>query len=48
MKYVDEFREAGVIRKAAEEIRRLADPQRHYRFMEVCAAGTHTPSTVLD
>ena len=27
MKYVDEFREAGVISKAAEEIRRLADPR---------------------
>ncbi|MGH9619560.1 MAG: hydrogenase formation protein HypD [Bryobacteraceae bacterium] len=41
MKYVDEFREAGAIRKAAEEIRRLADPKRHYRFMEVCGGHTH-------
>ena len=41
MKYVDEFREAGVIHKAAEEIRRLADPHRHYRFMEVCGGHTH-------
>lgn len=41
MKYVDEFRDAGVIRKAAEEIRRLADPGRHYRFMEVCGGHTH-------
>src|SRR5437763_7410846 len=41
MKYVDEFRDAGVISKAAEEIRRLADPQRHYRFMEVCGGHTH-------
>jgi hydrogenase expression/formation protein HypD len=41
MKYVDEFREAGVIKKAAEEIRRLADPRRHYRFMEVCGGHTH-------
>lgn len=41
MKYVDEFREAGVIGKAAEEIRRLADSQRHYRFMEVCGGHTH-------
>ncbi|MGH6679119.1 MAG: hydrogenase formation protein HypD [Bradyrhizobium sp.] len=41
MKYVDEFREAGVIGKAAEEIRRLADPKRHYRFMEVCGGHTH-------
>lgn len=41
MKYVDEFRDAGVIGKAAEEIRRLADSQRHYRFMEVCGGHTH-------
>jgi hydrogenase expression/formation protein HypD len=41
MKYVDEFREAGVIGKAAEEIRRLADPGRQYRFMEVCGGHTH-------
>ncbi len=41
MKYVDEFREAGVINKAAEEIRRLANPSRHYRFMEVCGGHTH-------
>lgn len=41
MKYVDEFREAGVIGKAAEEIRRLADPKRRYRFMEVCGGHTH-------
>lgn len=41
MKYVDEFRSAGVINRAADEIRRLADPQRHYRFMEVCGGHTH-------
>jgi hydrogenase expression/formation protein HypD len=41
MKFVDEFREAGVINKAAHEIRRLADPQHHYRFMEVCGGHTH-------
>jgi hydrogenase expression/formation protein HypD len=41
MKYVDEFREPGVIAKAGEEIRRLADPKRHYRFMEVCGGHTH-------
>jgi hydrogenase expression/formation protein HypD len=41
MKYVDEFREAGAIRGAAEEIRRLADPERRYRFMEVCGGHTH-------
>lgn len=41
MKFVDEFRDAAVITKAAEEIRRLADPGRHYRFMEVCGGHTH-------
>jgi len=41
MKFVDEFREPGVIRKASEEIARLADPARHYRFMEVCGGHTH-------
>ena len=41
MKYVDEFRRPELIRKAAGEIRRLADPQRHYRLMEVCGGHTH-------
>jgi len=41
MKFVDEFRDAAVIGKAVEEIRRLADPARHYRFMEVCGGHTH-------
>lgn len=41
MKFVDEFRQPEVISKAAEEIRRLADPNRHYRFMEVCGGHTH-------
>jgi hydrogenase expression/formation protein HypD len=41
MKFVDEFREPGVIGKATEEILRLADPARHYRFMEVCGGHTH-------
>ena len=41
MKFVDEFREPEVINKAAEEIRRLADPNRHYRIMEVCGGHTH-------
>jgi hydrogenase expression/formation protein HypD len=41
MKYVDEFRKPELISKAAEEIRRLADPQRHYRIMEVCGGHTH-------
>ncbi len=41
MKYVDEFRDAGAIAKTTEEIRRIADPGRHYRFMEVCGGHTH-------
>jgi hydrogenase expression/formation protein HypD len=41
MKFVDEFREPGVITRTAEEIRRLADPARHYRIMEVCGGHTH-------
>jgi hydrogenase expression/formation protein HypD len=41
MKYVDEFRSPELIGKAAEEIRRLADPNKHYRLMEVCGGHTH-------
>ena len=41
MKFVDEFRDPAVISRTAEEIRRLADPGRHYRFMEVCGGHTH-------
>ena len=41
MKFVDEFRQPELIRKTADEIRRLADPARHYRFMEVCGGHTH-------
>jgi len=41
MKFVDEFRDPEVISKATGEIRRLADPSGHYRFMEVCGGHTH-------
>lgn len=41
MKLVDEFREPPVLQKAAEEIPRVADPGRQYRFMEVCGGHTH-------
>ncbi|MDQ3810364.1 MAG: hydrogenase formation protein HypD, partial [Chloroflexota bacterium] len=41
MWYVDEFRDPKLIRQAAEEIRRLVDPNRHYRIMEVCGGHTH-------
>ncbi len=42
MRYVDEFREPELIIRTADEIRRLADPRRHYRFMEVCGGHTHS------
>jgi len=42
MRYVDEFREPALIARTADEIRRLADPKRHYRFMEVCGGHTHS------
>jgi len=41
MKFVDEFRDPEVINRTAEEIRRLVDPKRHYRIMEVCGGHTH-------
>ena len=41
MRYVDEFRDPALITKASEEIRRMADPERHYRIMEVCGGHTH-------
>ncbi|HUJ32194.1 MAG TPA: hydrogenase formation protein HypD [Candidatus Acidoferrum sp.] len=41
MKYVDEFRSPELISKTAEEIRRLADPNRRYRLMEICGGHTH-------
>jgi hydrogenase expression/formation protein HypD len=41
MRYVDEFRDPALITKASDEIRRLADPGRHYRIMEVCGGHTH-------
>jgi hydrogenase expression/formation protein HypD len=41
VKFVDEFRDPQIIRRAADEIRRLADPGRHYRIMEVCGGHTH-------
>jgi hydrogenase expression/formation protein HypD len=41
MKFVDEFRDSDLIARARDEIRRLADPARHYRLMEVCGGHTH-------
>ncbi|HWE51848.1 MAG TPA: hydrogenase formation protein HypD [Bryobacteraceae bacterium] len=42
MRFVDEFREPELITRTVAEIRRLADPARHYRFMEVCGGHTHS------
>ena len=41
MRFVDEFREPELISRTAEEIRRLAGRDRHYRLMEVCGGHTH-------
>jgi hydrogenase expression/formation protein HypD len=41
VKYVDEFRDPQLIRRAVDEIHALADPRRHYRVMEVCGGHTH-------
>jgi hydrogenase expression/formation protein HypD len=41
VKFVDEFRNPRLIRQASDEVRRLADPSRHYRIMEVCGGHTH-------
>jgi hydrogenase expression/formation protein HypD len=41
MKFVDEFRDPDVITGTLEEIRKLAEPSRDYRIMEVCGGHTH-------
>jgi hydrogenase expression/formation protein HypD len=41
MRYVDEFRDAGLIRRTAGEIARLADPGSPCRIMEICGGHTH-------
>jgi len=41
MRFVDEFRDPETISRTADEIRRLADPARQYRIMEVCGGHTH-------
>jgi hydrogenase expression/formation protein HypD len=42
VKYVDEFRDAGIISRVAREIARAAGPLRQYRIMEVCGGHTHS------
>lgn len=41
MRFVDEFRDAGLIREWIAEIARLADVERTFRIMEVCGGHTH-------
>ncbi|MFN7994472.1 MAG: hydrogenase formation protein HypD [Bryobacteraceae bacterium] len=41
MKFVDEFRQPELIARTGQEIRRLADPARRYRIMEICGGHTH-------
>jgi hydrogenase expression/formation protein HypD len=42
MKFVDEFRDPAAARTLVREITAIADPDRHYKFMEVCGGHTHT------
>ncbi len=42
MRFVDEFRDPAAARKLIGAIERLADGERHYKFMEVCGGHTHT------
>ncbi len=41
MKFVDEYRDAGLIKRLAEEINRLS-ADKPLKFMEVCGGHTHT------
>ena len=41
MKYVTDFRDAGLARKLAAQIAAEADPGRSYRLMEFCGGHTH-------
>jgi hydrogenase expression/formation protein HypD len=42
VRFVDEFRSAETAERLAERIAGLAEPGRHYKFMEVCGGHTHT------
>ena len=42
MQYIDEFRDAQLIDKAARELRKLARGDTTYRIMEVCGGHTHS------
>jgi hydrogenase expression/formation protein HypD len=42
VRYVDEYRDADKARALATEIAVLCEPERQYKFMEVCGGHTHT------
>jgi hydrogenase expression/formation protein HypD len=42
VKFVDEFRDAGLAEVVGTRIAELAVPGRHYKIMEVCGGHTHT------
>ncbi len=42
MKYVDEFRDPGLIATLGRELARTVEPGRRYRIMEVCGGHTHS------
>ncbi|MCW7541123.1 hydrogenase formation protein HypD [Aquabacterium sp. A7-Y] len=42
MKFVNEFRDAGMARRLAATLKEEVDPARHYAFMEFCGGHTHT------
>jgi hydrogenase expression/formation protein HypD len=42
MRYVDEFRDAGLGEALAREILGTVEPGRHYKVMEVCGGHTHS------
>lgn len=42
MKYVQEFRDPELARALSAEISSLAEPDHHYKLMEICGGHTHT------
>jgi hydrogenase expression/formation protein HypD len=42
MKFVDEFRDAGLGQQLSRQIASIVEPGRHYKIMEVCGGHTHT------
>ena len=42
MKFVDEYRDAGIGQALAQQILEAVEPGRHYKVMEVCGGHTHS------